>query len=108
MRRFKPGMLLDYRYVAYNALPGPKSNLPDLTAQVRLFHEGELVVSQAEPAIDASRLQFDLKRLSAKGSLRLSSELMPGQYVLQVIVTDPRAKEKYATASQWIDFEVVK
>ncbi len=108
VRRFKPGMLLDYRYVVYNALPGPKSNLPDLTAQVRLFHEGELVASQEEPTIDTSRLQIDPKRLSSKGSLRLSGELIPGQYVLQIIVTDPRAKEKYATASQWIDFEVVK
>jgi hypothetical protein len=24
------------------------------------------------------------------------------------LVTDPRAKEKYASVSQWIDFEIVK
>jgi VWFA-related protein len=108
VRRFKAGTLMDYGYVVYNALPGPKSTLPDLRAEVRLFHEGELVTSQAEPAIDTGRLQLDLKRLSSKGRLRLSDQLIHGQYVLQIVVTDPRAKEKYATASQWIDFEIVK
>ena len=32
---------------------------------------------------------------------------MPGEYVLQVVVTDKLAKEKHRTASQWIDFEVI-
>src|SRR6266516_2619708 len=108
VRRFKPGMLLDYRYLIYNALPDHNNDLPDLRAQVRLFRDGELLSSQEEPAIDTSRLQLDLKRLISKGSLRLGSELNPGQYVLQIVITDSRAKEKYATASQWIDFEVVK
>ena len=108
VRRFKAGTLMDYGYVVYNALPGPKNTLPDLRAQVRLFHEGELVTSQEEPAIDMGRLQVDPKRLSSRGSLRLSDQLTPGQYVLQIIVTDPRAKAGVATASQWIDFEIVK
>lgn len=108
VRRFKSGMLLDYRYVVYNASSGAKNTLPDLQAQVRLFHDGELVTSQDEPPADTGRLQMDPKRLSAKGSLRLNGELIPGQYVLQIVVTDRRAKEKYATASQWIDFEIVK
>ena len=108
VRRFKAGMLMDYGYVIYNALPGPKNILPDLRAQVRLFHEGELLASQEEPAIDTSRLQLDFKRLSSKGRIRLSNQLIPGQYVLQIIVTDPLAKAVAATASQWIDFEVVK
>ncbi len=108
VRRFKPGMLLDYRYVIYNALPGPKNSLPELTAQVRLFRGGELVTSSDQPASDTSRLQFDLKRLSAKGSLRLGDDLIPGNYVLQILVTGPRAKGLASTASQWIDFEVVK
>lgn len=108
VRRFKPGMLVDYRYVIYNALPVSKNSLPELTAQVRLFRDGELVTSSDEPAIDTSRLQFDLKRLSAKGSLRLGFDLIPGNYVLQILVTNPRAKGQASTASQWIDFEIVK
>jgi len=109
VRRFKAGTLLDYGYVVYNVRPGPKNTLPDLRAEVRLFHEGDLVTSQEESPIDTRRLQLDPKRLTSKGSLRLGDQLVPGQYVLQIVVTDPKAREnKYAIASQWIDFEVVK
>lgn len=38
----------------------------------------------------------------------LGSAMSPSDYVLQVIVTDPLAKEKHRVASQWIDFEIVK
>ena len=34
--------------------------------------------------------------------------VFPGEYVLQVIVTDQLAPEKRRTATQWIDFEIVK
>jgi hypothetical protein len=40
--------------------------------------------------------------------LRLGTDLEPGEYVLQVIVTDNLAKEKYRVATQWMDFELVK
>jgi hypothetical protein len=101
-------MLLEYRYLIYNARPGAKGALPELVAQVRLFRDGQLLTTQEEPAIDSSRLQLDPKRLSGKGALRLGDELVPGQYVLQIVITDPHVKARSATASQWIDFEVVK
>jgi hypothetical protein len=34
--------------------------------------------------------------------------MVPGEYVLQLIVTDALAKEKRRVATQWIDFEIVK
>ncbi|MEK6286421.1 MAG: hypothetical protein AABO57_11820 [Acidobacteriota bacterium] len=39
---------------------------------------------------------------------RLGDDLAPGDYILQIIVTDKRAKEKYRWATQWMDFEIVK
>jgi hypothetical protein len=108
VRRFASGMLLDYRYAVYNARSPRQGGLPELTAQVRVFRDGQLVNSREEPAIDTDKLQFDAKRLSAKGRLRLGSELVPGQYVLQIVIADPQAKGQSAPASQWIDFEVVK
>jgi len=33
--------------------------------------------------------------------------MTPGEYVLQVIVSDLVAGDKYATASQWVDFKIV-
>jgi len=50
----------------------------------------------------------DLKRLLAGGTIQLGSDLPPGEYVFQVIVNDPLAKEKHRVATQWIDFEIVK
>lgn len=108
VRRFKPGMSVDYRYVIYNAVPGPKNSLPDLTAVVRLFRDGQMVASQEEKAGDPSSLEIDSKRMNAKGSLRLSDDLTSGNYVLQIIVTNRRPKGPDVTASQWIDLEVVK
>jgi hypothetical protein len=49
-----------------------------------------------------------LKRLPLAGAIQLGTSMAPGEYVLQIIVTDPLAKEKYRVTSQWIDFEVVK
>jgi hypothetical protein len=49
-----------------------------------------------------------MKRLTAGGALQLGTEMPPGEYILQVIVTDLLAKEKNRTATQWIDFEIVK
>ena len=108
VRRFQHRMLLEYRYLIYNARPAANDALPELIAQMRLFRDGQLIMSQEDPAIDSSKLQLDPKRLSAKGALRLGDDLPPGQYVLQIIVTDPHPKARGATASQWIDFELVK
>jgi hypothetical protein len=48
-----------------------------------------------------------MKMLHAATRIRLNA-LQPGEYVLQVVVTDALAPEKRRTATQWIDFEVVK
>jgi VWFA-related protein len=108
VRRFQRRMLLEYRYLIYNARPGPRGAMPELVAQVRLFRDGQLLLSHEEPAIDTDRLQLDPKRLSGKGAFRLGDELQPGQYVLQIVITDPQIKARSATATQWIDFEIVK
>jgi hypothetical protein len=38
--------------------------------------------------------------------MQLGDKITPGDYVLQVIVTDKLAKEKYRMATQSMDFEV--
>ena len=42
----------------------------------------------------------DLKRIPSIIRLQLGTEFPPGEYVLQVIVTDQQAKEKQQIASQ--------
>ncbi|HEX8651928.1 MAG TPA: VWA domain-containing protein [Pyrinomonadaceae bacterium] len=107
VRRLTHGMLLDFGYVIYNAQLDRATSRPQLTTQVRLFRDGQPVFTGKELPFNADR-QTDLKRLVAGGRLSLGTNLPPGEYVLQVIVRDALAKEKYRTASQWIDFEIVK
>jgi hypothetical protein len=42
------------------------------------------------------------------GQLQLGSKMEPGEYAMQIVVTDKLAKEKFRTVAQSIDFEVVK
>lgn len=72
---------------------------------MRLFRDGKLVY-EGKPAPVTADGQKDPARIVAGGTFRLAASVTPGDYVLQVAVTDQLAKEKYRSASQWIDFEV--
>ena len=108
VRRFRQGMIMNYGYVIYNAQPDKTTRQPQLETQIRLFREGQLVFKgKAQPFSLAS--QTDFARLTGGGGLRLGSDLVPGEYVLQVVVTDLRATDpKRRFATQWMDFEIVK
>ena len=97
-------MILQYAYVIYNATLGGHGQLQ---IQTRLFREGKLFFTGRVQPINLGN-QSDPKRLAAGGGLQLGSEMAPGEYILQIVVTDPLAKEKYRVATQWIDFEIAK
>jgi hypothetical protein len=42
--------------------------------------------------------------------MRLTPDLEPGNYYLQVLISDKNAKDKdkQPPATQWVDFEIVK
>lgn len=107
VRRFKPGMFIDYAFFIYNAKSAKTDNQPHLTTQVRMFRGSTLVFSGDANPYQVYN-QMDLKRLTAGGQIQLGTDLVPGDYALQVIVTDPNADEKYRMISQWMDFEIVK
>jgi VWFA-related protein len=107
VRKFRRGMILQYGYVVYNAVVDKGGARPQLQIQMRVFRDGREVFTGRVQPFDASG-QTDLKRIATGGALQLGTEMTPGEYILQVIVTDPLAKEKYRTATQWIDFEIVK
>jgi hypothetical protein len=104
IRRFSPGDIVGYSYKIYNAELDKVTKQPKLTVQVRLFHDGQVVTEGAPQALQLDA-QTDLTRISDYGYLRLPPELAAGDYALQVIVTDPGARQ---VSSQWIDFEVVR
>jgi VWFA-related protein len=106
-RQLKRGQQLQYSVIIYNAKLDKTTAKPQLRTQVRFFRDGALVFTGKEqPLSDAS--QPDLKRITMMGGVRLGNELIPGEYVLQITVTDPLADEKHRVATQWIDFEIVK
>ncbi|MGZ8842047.1 MAG: VWA domain-containing protein [Pyrinomonadaceae bacterium] len=106
VRRFHQGSGLFYGYVIYMAQLDKVTRLPKLTAQVRLFRDGEIVYTSQPKQVDATG-QTDLERITAGGGLQLNQTLPAGSYILQIVVNDPLANEKHQTATQWIDFEVV-
>ena len=107
VRQFRQDDKLIFAYSIYNGQQDPSTHLLQLTAQTRIFRDGKPVFTGAPAAIETAT-QSNLKRIASVGRLQPGTEFPPGEYVLQVIVTDRLANEKQQIASQWIDFEIVK
>jgi len=106
VRHFTRGMVMSYGLFIYNARLDKTSARPQVTTQVRLFRDGKEVFTGAENRLDGA--QADLKRLVIGGGIRLGTDMAPGEYVLQVVVTDLLADRKHRVATQWMDFQIVK
>jgi hypothetical protein len=106
VRRFERSQVMEYAFAIYNAQLDAAGK-PNVQTQVRLFRNGQQIFSGEVKPVDAAN-QPDLRRLASGGAMQLGAEMEPGEYVLQIIVTDSLAKEKYRVATQWIDFEIVK
>ncbi|HYR74552.1 MAG TPA: VWA domain-containing protein [Pyrinomonadaceae bacterium] len=107
VRHFHSGLVMEYGYMIFNAQLSKATNQPQLTTQVRLVRDGKVIFNGKEIPFDTTN-QTDLKRLAAGGAIQLGTGLGPGEYALQIIVNDALANEKRRTATQWIDFEIVK
>jgi len=106
VRQFQSGMAMAYGFTIYNAKIDKVTGHPKLKTQVRIFRSGEQFFAGNELPYELVD-QKDMKRLTVNGGIQLGSNMPPGEYVLQIVVTD-LAKEKQRVASQWLDFEVVK
>jgi VWFA-related protein len=107
VRQFRTGTALLYAVVIYNAKIDKATGMPQLKTQVRLFRNGELIFSGKEIPFDKTT-QTDLRRLGTGGAISLGTDMTPGEYVFQIVVTDLLASEKRRVSTQWMDFEVVK
>jgi VWFA-related protein len=107
VRRFKQGLVMIYAMAIYNAQLDKATGKPQLKTQARVFLDGKPVFAGIESPLDLTK-QADLKRLQLAGAIQLGTAMVPGEYVIQIVVTDELAKQKHRVASQWIDFEVVK
>lgn len=104
VRRFPQGATVKFSYAIYNA--GMAGRPAQLTSQIRILRDAKIVFT-GDPVPINFQSQTDLQQLMNAVRFKVDSNLAPGDYVFQIIVTDS-AKQKPRLATQWIDFEVVK
>ncbi len=107
IRRFPTGTNLLFAYAIYNARVDKRTGTPTLSSQTKIFREGKVVYEGLPKPIDVAG-QTDLERVTVGGGVQLGTVLEPGEYLLQITVTDPLVKGKNGIISRWIDFEIVK
>jgi VWFA-related protein len=107
VRHFARGMLMNYLLIIYNAHFDKSTNRPQLIGQVRLFRDGQPVFTGRDNQLVFANI-IDQQRLIIRGGIQLGTDLVPGEYMLQLIVKDMLADEKHRTSTQWMDFEIVK
>ena len=103
LRSFKRGTVLSYGFHIYNAKFVGAG--PSLTFQTRLFRDGKQVLETKPRPVDGA-VQSDAVSFAA--ALALGNAMLPGDYVLQVAVTDALAKEKNRVATQYVQFEIIE
>jgi len=104
VRRFPQGSTVKFSYAIYNG--GVEGRPAQLTAQIRIFRDDKIVFT-GDPAQLNFQGETDPQHLMNAVRFQIDSNMAPGNYVFQIIVTDS-AKQKPRLATQWIDFEVVK
>jgi len=106
MRMFHPGKKVEYALQILNVQEDHATNRPQLESQLFLFRDGQQIYA-GKPTPLAPEKAPDSNGVVSAGLLQLGSKMEPGEYAMQIVVTDKLAKEKYRTVAQSIDFEVV-
>lgn len=104
LRIFKQGQQMIYAFQVINARQDGEKKT-QIETQIRLFRDGQKLY-EGKPMAFVPEAGPDPSHVLAGGQLRLSRTLAPGEYVLQVQVTDKLGKPKQNVASQWIDFQL--
>ena len=102
-RVFRHGWYLDYACLVLNA--GKKKGT-QYNTQVKLFRDGQEVFAGEVFPVEMSS-QTDLARLVVARRLQLGTILEPGDYMLQLTISETGASGGGRTATRWIDFKLV-
>ena len=79
--------------------------MPQLTTQTRVFRDGKLLFEGKPQPVNVSG-QTNLQVEYGSGAINLGSDMETGDYILQIIVTDNLAKDKYKITTQFVQFEI--
>jgi hypothetical protein len=104
-RQFMNGTVLNYGYSAFNVKPGSLA-AGGVETQIRIFRDGKAIYNGTPQKVTGASTRG--RALDLIGSLMLGDAMTPGDYVLQIIVTDAMAKAKHNSASAFVSFEIVK
>jgi VWFA-related protein len=103
LRTFRPGDAMEYAYQVIDVRDDP-GKARSFEVRTRLFLDGKQIHESQPMPLETIR-QSDPKRLLGGGGLHLGAGMQPGDYVLQVIVTESTDGKQY-TAAQAMDFEI--
>ena len=103
MRRFRPGQDLLYTYVAINPKVKGTPKAAEAHGQIRVFRNGKQIFAGTPMALQPEA-KLDDRHFVGAGVLRLGPKMTPGEYLLEVTVTDQRNRKR--PVRQWVDFEV--
>jgi VWFA-related protein len=106
VRRFAPGDTLEYSALVYGVRED-KNKSVSLANEIHLFRGTDEVLMAAVPPATVTKAEGN-EAIVVGGTFKLADSLAPGEYFLQVTVTDQWAPRDRQTSTQWIDFEVVK
>jgi len=88
---FGRGSTLRFLIFAYNAVPSPADQKPDVAVQVQVIRDDQPVITTALRKVDAEGVA-DPERLPYAAEIPLS-ELAPGRYLIQITLIDRVSKQ---------------
>lgn len=103
LKKFPAGTVLRYGYEVYNAKADGASP-PDIETEAKILQNDRVVIAGKPVKFDAST-QPDRTHLRISSAIMLNDALQPGDYVLQIVVTDKKSKQ---ISNQLFPFEIVK
>jgi hypothetical protein len=103
IRMFQRGQGMIWQAQVFN--PKLNKRAPNLRVNVKLYRNGVLSTELPSKQIEPEQLDRGKRDLYLRGELALSANAAPGEYAIEVVVSDLNDKSK--TTSAAIDFEIV-
>ena len=103
--RVTVGGAYEYVFQVLNARRDPATSRPRVETQVRVWRGRQAVYEGARTVLPVP--YPNETRVVAAGRLNFGSQLEPGDYTLEVTVTDMLAPRKHSVVTQWADLEAV-